>query len=168
GIGGDETVLEPRDYLWAFDCAREAGLRLTAHAGEWRGPESVRAAVEDLAVERIGHGVRAIEDLRLVDDLAERGIVLEVCPGSNVALGLYTDWQAHPIERLRAREVPFTVSTDDPPFFHTSMTEEYDRLADAFGWERGDFLDLARTAARAAFCSDAERAALLSNLKEAE
>ncbi|MFN4191794.1 MAG: adenosine deaminase, partial [Tabrizicola sp.] len=76
GIAGDEKAGAPKDFLWAFDCAREAGLRLTAHAGEWGGPESVREAVRDLGVERIGHGVRAIEDLALVDELAEKGIVL--------------------------------------------------------------------------------------------
>jgi hypothetical protein len=83
----------PSDFAWSFDLAREAGLRLTAHAGEWGGPESVRDALRDLRPERIGHGVRAIEDLALVDRLAEDGIVLEVCPGSNVALGIYPRWR---------------------------------------------------------------------------
>ena len=87
GIAGDELAGSPKDFDYSFDMAREAGLRLTAHAGEWGGPESVRDAVRDLRVERIGHGVRAIEDPALVDQLAEQGIVLEVCPGSNVALG---------------------------------------------------------------------------------
>jgi adenosine deaminase len=91
GIAGDEKIGAPKDFRWSFDCAREAGLRLTAHAGEWGGPDSVRDAVRDLEVERIGHGVRAIEDLALVDELAEKGIVLEVCPGSNVVLGVYPE-----------------------------------------------------------------------------
>jgi len=151
GIAGDETAGKPRDFAWSFDAAREAGLRLTAHAGEWGGPESVREALDDLGVERIGHGVRAIEDRALVDRLAEDGIVLEVCPGSNVALGVYPDWLAHPIERLREAGVKVTVSTDDPPFFHTTMVREYDRLADAFGWDEAAFTDLARTSADAAF-----------------
>ncbi|MCC7322076.1 MAG: adenosine deaminase, partial [Rubellimicrobium sp.] len=116
GLAGDEKTGQPKDFRWSFDCAREAGLRLTAHAGEWGGPESVRAAIRDLEVERIGHGVRAIEDLALVDEIAERGIVLEVCPGSNIALGLYKGWRAHPIHDLRERGVKVTVSTDDPPF----------------------------------------------------
>ncbi|MBD3788729.1 MAG: adenosine deaminase, partial [Sphingomonadales bacterium] len=97
GIAGDEKIGKPRDFAYAFDMAREAGLRLTAHAGEWGGPQSVRDALEDLRVERIGHGVRAIEDLALVDQLAERGVVLEVCPGSNIALGIYPRWRQHPI-----------------------------------------------------------------------
>ena len=81
----------------------------------------MRDAVRDLGVERIGHGVRAIEDLALVDELAERGVVLEVCPGSNIALGIYPEWRKHPIAELWRRGVKVTVSTDDPPFFHTTM-----------------------------------------------
>jgi adenosine deaminase len=164
GIAGAETVGRPKDYAWAFDCAREAGLRLTAHAGEWRGPESVREAVRDLGVERIGHGVRAIEDLALVEDLAERGIVLETCPGSNVALGIYPDLRRHPIERLRARGVKVTVSTDDPPFFHTTLTREYERLHAELGWDEGEALALNRVAAEAAFCDAATRERLMAKL----
>ena len=117
GMGGSEAVGRATDYAWSFDCAREAGLGLTCHAGEWRGPDSIRDALA-LGCSRIGHGVRAIEDPALVRDLAESGITLEVCPGSNVALGLYPDWPAHPIARLADAGVRVTVSTDDPPFFH--------------------------------------------------
>ncbi len=152
GLAGDEAMLTPKDFRWAFDCAREAGLRLTAHAGEWGGPESIRAALADLGVERIGHGVRAIEDLALVDELAERGVVLEVCPGSNVALGIYPDFRAHPIGQLYDCGVKVTVSTDDPPFFATTMTREYEELHRAFDWDEGVFERLARTALDAAFC----------------
>lgn len=166
GIAGDEKAGHPRDFRWAFDCAREAGLRLTAHAGEWGGPESVRAALAELGPERIGHGVRAIEDLALVDELAERGTVLEVCPGSNVALGLYRDFRAHPIGRLFDRGVKVTVSTDDPPFFHTTMAREYDRLNDAFDWDEGVFAAIARTSLDAAFC-DADTKAMIAKKLEA-
>jgi adenosine deaminase len=164
GIAGAETVHAPRDFAYAFDMAREAGLGITAHAGEWAGPESVRAALADLRPARIGHGVRAIEDPRLVEELAERGTVLEVCPGSNIALGLYPRWRDHPIGPFHDRGLRVTVSTDDPPFFRTSMRREYDRLADAFGWDEGVFTTLARTAAEAAFCDDATRARILKRL----
>lgn len=165
GIAGDERAGKPGDFAWAFDCAREAGLRLTAHAGEWGGPQSVRDALEALGPERIGHGVRAIEDPALVERLAEDGIVLEVCPGSNIALGLYRDWRAHPIERLRAAGVRVTVSTDDPPFFHTSMVREFERLAEDLGWDDGDLATLNRTAAEAAFCDAATRDKVLKRLE---
>ena len=165
GLAGDEQSGQPIDFKWSFDCAREAGLRLTAHAGEWGGPESVRAAWRDLGVERIGHGVRAIEDLRLVDELAEAGVVLEVCPGSNVALGLYPSWAQHPIARLRDRGVKVTVSTDDPPFFHTTMVREYEMLNRSFGWETEELNQLARTAAGAAFCDAATKDKILKKLE---
>ncbi len=165
GIAGDEKAGRPADFAWAFDMAREAGLRLTAHAGEWGGPDSVRDALRDLKVERIGHGVRAIEDPALVDRLAEDGVVLEVCPGSNVALGIYPTWTDHPVARLREKGVKVTVSTDDPPFFHTTMTHEFDRLAEAFGWEEADFAALNRTALDAAFCDEATRARVARRLR---
>ena len=167
GIAGDEKVCAPKDFAYAFDVAREAGLRLTAHAGEWGGPESVRDALAALRPERIGHGVRAIEDLALVDELAERGIVLEVCPGSNIALGLYKDWRAHPIAELHKRGVKVTISTDDPPFFHTTMAREYDRLNAAFDWDEGVFQDIARTSLDAAFCDVDTRARILKRLEAA-
>ena len=167
GLAGDEKVGRPRDFAWSFDCAREAGLRLTCHAGEWGGPDSVRDAVRDLRVERIGHGVRAIEDPALVDELAEAGIVLEVCPGSNVALKLYPNFRAHPIEELLERGVKVTVSTDDPPFFHTTMAREYDMLAEAFGWDDGVFRKIADTSIRAAFCTEGTRDKILKRLEKA-
>ncbi len=167
GIAGDETAGEPKDFAYSFDMAREAGLRLTAHAGEWGGPDSILAVLDDLRVERIGHGVRAIEDLALVYRLAEDGVVLEVCPGSNIALGLYPGWRQHPIAELHRRGVKVTVSTDDPPFFHTTMTSEYDRLADAFDWDADVFAEIARTSLDAAFCDGDTREALKKRLESA-
>ena len=152
GIAGAETVGNLKDFTWAFDAAREAGLKPTVHAGEWRGPSEVRDAIRDLGALRIGHGVRAIEDLALVDELAETGTVLECCPGANLALGLYPNWRKHPIGQLYDRGVKVTVSTDDPAFFRTTMTQEYDRLHQAFDWDDGVFAKLNRTALDAAFC----------------
>ena len=165
GMGGDENAGKQRDFAYSFDMAREAGLRLTTHAGEWRGPSEVADALNDLKVERIGHGVRVIEDLALVDKLVENGIVLEVCPGSNVALGVCRNLAGHPIEKLRARGVKVTVSTDDPPFFHTTMKDEYEGLARTFRWDEEVFMDIARTSANAAFCDDATRERLLKRLE---
>ncbi len=167
GMGGDEATGHARDYTWAFDCAREAGLHLTTHAGEWGGPDSVRDALDDLHVTRVGHGVRAIEDPTLVRRLADEGIVLEVCPGSNVALGLYPSVKAHPVAKLRDAGVPVTISTDDPPFFHTTLSAEYEALHDAFGWDETDAQDLNKAAARAAFCDETTRETLLKTLDAA-
>ena len=166
GIAGDEMAGKLRDFLWAFDCAREAGLRLTAHAGEWGGADSVRDAIRDLAVERIGHGVQAIDDPALVEQIAEAGITLECCPGSNVFLGVYPDWAAHPIEKLRKKGVKVTVSTDDPPFFHTTMSAEYDRLSETFGWDDTVFEEIEANALDAAFCDEGTRARIAKALKK--
>lgn len=166
GIAGDESMGHPRDFGWAFDCAREAGLGLTAHAGEWRGATSVRDAVRDLRVSRIGHGVRAIEDPDLVAFLVASGVVLEVCPGSNIALGVYSNWAAHPIARLHDAGVKVTVSTDDPPFFHTSLSREYAELNRAFDWDKQTFRTLNLTALDAAFCDDATRTRLRALLED--
>ena len=167
GMGGDEGAGRAADFAWAFDCAREAGLGLTSHAGEWAGPASVRETLEHLRPSRIGHGVRAIEDPRLVDDLAERGTVLEVCPGSNLALGLSPALDAHPVARLRGTGVRVTVSTDDPPFFGTSMTAEWEALERAFGWGPDDLAALNATALAAAFCDEPTREATAKRLEAA-
>lgn len=168
GMGGDENAGKARDFAYAFDAAREAGLRLTSHAGEWAGPGEVRDAVEILGVERVGHGVRAVEDAALMRDLAARGIVLEVCPGSNVALGVYPSVAAHPIAKLRDAGIPVTVSTDDPPFFHTTMTQEYQNLVQAFGWDEDDLRALAVQAADAAFCDAATRDRIKTRLEPSD
>lgn len=165
GMGGDESIGEQGDFSYAFDMAREAGLRLTTHAGEWGGPQEIRAAIRDLKVERIGHGVRAAEDVTLMAQLAQTGVVLEVCPGSNVALGIFENTAAHPIAKLRDAGVKVTVSTDDPPFFHTTMTDEYSELARAFDWTENDFRALNQTAANAAFCDIETRDRLLKRLE---
>jgi adenosine deaminase len=166
GIAGAETVGAPRDFAWAFDCAREAGLGLTAHAGEWGGAAMVRDTLDQLpGISRIGHGVRAIDDLALCDRLIENDITLEVCPGSNVALGVVPNWASHPIEKLRALGVKVTVSTDDPPFFHTNMTNEYDRLSHYFGWDDEIFREVEKNALEAAFCSTETRALIAKRLQ---
>ncbi|MBP0483829.1 adenosine deaminase [Sagittula sp. M10.9X] len=166
GMGGDEKKGRQRDFSWAFDCAREAGLQLTTHAGEWNGPSEVREAVEDLGVERIGHGVNAHTDPALLEMLAERGVTLEVCPGSNVFLGVFPSLDQHPIAKLRKAGVPVTISTDDPPFFHTTMRKEYEALAKTFRWGEEDFRDLNRIAIGAAFCDEATRSAIAKRLEQ--
>ncbi len=166
GMAGAETVGRPGDYAWSFDMAREAGLRLTCHAGEWGGPDMVADTLRDLAPERIGHGINAVHDLALVERIAEAGVTLEVCPGSNVFLGAVPSWKAHPIKTLRDRGVRVTVSPADPPFFDTTMTAEYAMLARTFGWEDADFAALNATALDAAFC-DSDTKARIAKLLEA-
>lgn len=167
GMAGAETVGRPKDYAWAFDCAREAGLRLTCHAGEWGGPDMVADTLRDLRPERIGHGIAAARDPALTERLAEDGIVLEICPGSNVYLGAAPSWDRHPIAHLRERGVKVTVSTDDPPWFHTTMTREWEELERAFGWGEADLAELNRVALGAAFCDGATKDRIRKRLEAA-
>lgn len=165
GMGGEERHLSAADFARAYDIAREAGLGLTSHAGEILGADSVRETLDHLKVGRIGHGVRAIEDPALVQRLAEENIVLEVCPGSNIALSVFPTLAEHPIQKLRDAGVQVTVSTDDPPYFHTTMADEYKNLSAAFGWEKADFDAINTTAMNAAFCDEKTRQRLLATFK---
>ncbi|MEO1549407.1 MAG: adenosine deaminase [Pseudomonadota bacterium] len=163
-MAGEERFGRAQDYAPAFLLAQEAGLGLTSHAGELVGAPSVAETLEHLPVSRIGHGVRAIEDPELVAQIAALGTVLEVCPGSNIALGVFDDWPSHPIEALRKAGVTVTVSTDDPPYFHTDMTSEYQALSETFGWTCADFAQINRDAMEAAFCDADTRARIMAQL----
>ena len=134
GLGGMEAGNPPDPYAPYFERAIAAGLHSAPHAGETGGPESVRAAVELLHAERVGHGVRSVEDPSLVRYLAERGVVLEVCPSSNLRLGVFPDAAHHPLRALYDAGVPVTVNSDDPPLFNTTLTDEVLLLPDVFGF----------------------------------
>jgi len=168
GLAGDERSGHPANFSKAFRMASEAGLGTTAHAGEFGGADSVLAALEFLRVKRIGHGVRAIEDRDLVKRLAEEGIVLEVCPGSNIALGVYTHLRFHPVNMLRKEGVKITLNSDDPPYFGTTLGKEYASVAETFGWSFEDQMAVTRTAIEAAFCDEATRKRLLVRLDSAK
>ena len=160
GMGGDEAGFPPEAFAPAFEVAREAGLGLTVHAGEWAGPESVRGGLA-LGVSRIGHGVRASEDPELVRELADRGTVLEVCPTSNVVLGLYPSYEAHPLPALRAAGVPVTLGSDDPPYWDASIGGEYAVAGERMGFDEEALREVTRTALRAAFVEEEVRRRLL-------
>ena len=164
GLAGDEREGHPANFARAFRMAGEAGLGLTAHAGEFGGPESISAALDFLRVRRIGHGVRAIESPALVDRLAAERIVLEVCPGSNAALGLYPVLRFHPVNLLRRAGVRITLNSDDPPFFRTTLGREYSQTAKTFNWTQEDLRVFTRTAIEAAFCDKATKERLLAKV----
>jgi adenosine deaminase len=158
-MAGDEAGFPAHDFAEVFAIAAGAGLGCTIHAGEWAGPESVRAALE-LPVTRISHGVRAIEDPALVGELAARGIVLECCPTSNVVLGVYRSYEEHPLPALREAGVNVTLGSDDPPYFGATIGGEYAVCAGRMGFSEAELRNITRTAIDAAFCDDDLRAAL--------
>lgn len=163
GLAGDEAGFPPGPFARAYAIARDAGLGLTCHAGEWAGPESVRAALAlPGPVTRLGHGVRAVEDPALVAELAERGTVLEVCPTSNVVLGAYPDFAAHPFPVLRDAGVRVTLGSDDPPYWSATIGGEYAVARRAWGLGDDDLRAVTRTALEAAFAPGALRTSLLA------
>lgn len=167
-LHGDEQS-QPRaePFVDAFRLAAEAGLGLRAHAGEGAGPAVVRAAVERLAVRRIGHGVRAAEDPALVERLGAAGVTLDVCPTSNVLTGAVPSLDDHPIRRFLAADIPVTIGSDDPIVFETSVTTELALLHLSHGFSWRELGDLMLNAARASFLPSAEREALARELAPA-
>jgi aminodeoxyfutalosine deaminase len=133
GIGGDELSLPAGEFRGVYERAAEYGFHRLIHAGEIGGPEKIREAIEILGVERVGHGIAAVRDVALMDMLGERGIPLEICPGSNIrtgALGVQlgkssATMEEHPLAEIVRRGVAVTIATDDPTMFHTSLEEEY-------------------------------------------
>ncbi len=163
GLGGPEHLAPPQPYAAVYARAAELGLRRVAHAGEAAGPESVRGAVEALGVERIGHGVRAIEDPALVRELARRGVALEVCPTSNVRTGVVRSLAAHPIRALFDAGVPITLSSDDPTFFGADIVDEYESLR-RLGFSDAELLKITRCGFEVSFLAERERAVYLRRL----
>ena len=160
GIGGSEHLYPPEPFAPVYEAARKAGLRTSAHAGEAAGAASVRGAVEALRVDRIGHALRAEEDEAVVDLLAETGVVLELCPLSNLATGVIGRIEDHPVRRYWERGLDITVNTDDPGMFHNSLAGEYAVLMDIFGFSRAEIRRLAAAALEGAWCGPEEKAGL--------
>jgi adenosine deaminase len=162
-LAGDEAGYPPEPFADAYRVAADAGLGCTVHAGEWAGAESVRGALE-LPVTRIAHGVRAIEDPALVAELARRQITLEVCPTSNVVLGVFPTFDEHPFPALRDAGIPLTLGSDDPPYFGASVGGEYEIARRHFGLDDAELVGVTRTAIEASFAEPALRDRLLTRL----
>ena len=163
-LAGEERMHRVADFARAFDIARDAGLGITIHAGELSGAFSVRDALDHVRPSRISHGVRAIEDADLVKRLADEGTVLEVCPGSNIALGVFPDFESHSLRALHEAGVRVTLNSDDPPFFHTSLAREYAVASTIMGFSDDEIRGMTRTAIEAAFVDAPTRQKLLSML----
>jgi len=154
-LAGDEAGFPLATHLPAFAVATDAGMPYTVHAGEGRGPESVREVLDALAPRRIGHGVRSAEDPELVERLVAAGTHLEVCPSCNVQLQVFPSLAEHSVDSLYRRGVSLGISTDSRTSTPTTLTDEYAALAATFGWQRDDLVAVNRMAADAIFATGA-------------
>ncbi|MGV3617811.1 MAG: adenosine deaminase [Fimbriimonas sp.] len=166
GLAGIERAVPASIYKEAFDYAHANGLPVLPHAGETVGPESVREVLDVCDPVRIGHGVQAIQDLKLVAELRDRGIPIEVCPTSNVCIGVYPTFEAHPLPRLMDEGVIVTINSDDPPMFSTTLTDELYKSAQTFDFDEDILWTLTRNAASASLLPEDAKRALLQRLRD--
>ncbi|MEZ4670647.1 MAG: adenosine deaminase [Anaerolineae bacterium] len=166
GLGGSEVNAPPAPFAPVFAEAKRRGLRSLPHAGENGGVDSIWGAVHDLQADRIGHGIRAIDDEVLVTLLVERQIPLEVNVTSNVRLNIIQRLEEHPLPLLERAGVYVTINTDDPTLVGTTLTREYQQLVDVFGYTVTDVYRLARNAFTASFAAPTLKAQLLREFDE--
>jgi aminodeoxyfutalosine deaminase len=165
GLGGYEVGNPPEKFADSFKLAEQAGLPSVPHAGETLGPESIWGALRTLNPVRIGHGVRCVEDPALVEELRERQIPLEICPTSNLCLGVAPDLASHPLPKLIDAGLYVTINSDDPPLFNTTLTEEYLKIADAYGYDESMIEKLVMNAVRVTLLDEADKAAMIKEFE---
>ncbi len=159
-LAGDEANYPPALFGRALALAREAGLGITVHAGEFAGPASIWTSLYQLGAQRIGHGIRAVEDPELMAYLREKRITLEICATSNLRLGLSSSLSTHPLRQFLAAGISLTVNSDDPLLLETDISRELYAVAKALALSKAQVTELVATAARAAFLPPPERADL--------
>ncbi len=164
GLSGFEGRTPVSKHSNAIREAKKAGLKCTTHAGETQGPESIRECLADADPDRIGHGVRSIEDPHLVAELRNSQIHLEVNPSSNVCLGGYPTLGDHPIAKLMDEGLNISINSDDPPFFNTTLSDEFHRCAETFEFSTDVIYSLAVNAAKNAFLPEAEKRELIARM----
>ena len=172
GIGGDELAVSAGEFRPAYEFIRAGGLHALAHAGEIGGPESMRDVIDHLGVERIGHGLAAMHDPELMNELAESGLTIEVCPTSNLRTGALgrqlnstpAQLEAHPLKSFFRHGISVALSTDDPAMFETDLPGEYD-VAARMGFTPAELARLAEMSFSSAFLPETDREAYLRQLR---
>ena len=166
-LAGNERDFPAEPFQPLFERAKTEGLGVTIHAGEWGSAENINTAITSLLADRIGHGIRAAEDLGLCDRLIERGVLLEVCPTSNVHSGAVAHWSQHPISRLYRYGVTTTLNTDDPLVSDITLTDEFVRAVEFMTFTVDDVKRHILNAAYGAFLPTDARKALVSQFESA-
>jgi adenosine deaminase len=164
GLSNDERRGNTRDFAPAFRIAERAGLLLNPHGGELLGPESVRICVEELRAERLGHGIRSVEDPALLEQIVARGIALEVCPVSNVALGVYSDLTSVPLPELMDAGARIALGADDPLLFGSRLAAQYATMRAAHELTDEQLADLARSSVLASQAPESVQKEILADI----
>jgi adenosine deaminase len=165
-LAGNEAEFRSEPFYGIFKEARQAGLHITIHAGEWGPAANVKEAIEALGAERIGHGVRILDDDSITDLARERGTPFEVCVTSNYQSGVVPVSDAHPLSRMMACGLNVTVNTDDPSVSRITLSHEYHVVCDELGLSEDQLKQRILAASDAAFLPEGERAVLAAGLKK--
>jgi adenosine deaminase len=168
GLGGSEAEYPPEQFRNVFAQARNLGIHTTCHAGEGAGAGSIWGAIEALQVERIGHGVRAVEDERLLTYLEQTQLPLEICPTSNICTQVVPSFAIHPLRKLIERGLAVTINSDDPAMFGTSLTEEYRRAVTQCSLSRMQVRGCILQSVHASWLPDERKRALIDSIQHAE
>jgi aminodeoxyfutalosine deaminase len=166
GLGGKEDGFPPELFVETFKRAEEEHIHRVPHAGEIAGPQNVWSALKLLHAERIGHGVRSIEDPELIEYLRMKTIPLEICPTSNVCLKVYPDYAHHPLRKLWDAGLWLTIGSDDPPLFGTDLNSEYQVLVKYFNFTQSEIQQISLNAVQASFLSQGEKQKLVQEFKD--
>lgn len=154
GLSGNESAFESHKFAETFENVRRHGIGVVVHAGETCGPESIWSTIKHLHADRIGHGVRCVEDPALMTFLRQKQIPLEICLTSNICIGVFPDFKAHPLRALWDDGLFITINSDDPTLFNTDLTNEYKILVDQFNFDLRDLEKVSLNALHASFLSE--------------
>lgn len=166
GLGGDEAQFPPKLFSKAYQIAADAGLACTVHAGEFAPAQGMVEAMEYLPIRRIGHGVNAIYSPETMAMVKDKGIALELCPSSNIFLGLFKDMAHHPLPKFYEAGIKISISSDDPPFMSTTLEQEYERVQQAYLYSDATMNKITRMAIESAFVDESTRIELLKKIKD--
>lgn len=164
GLGGDEAKFPPKLFVKAYHTAADAGLQCTVHAGEFASASGMDEAMENLPIQRIGHGVNAIYAPNTMAMVKDKGISLEVCPTSNIFLGLFKNMNEHPFPKFYEAGIKISISSDDPPFMSTTLGQEYQRVQSSYHYNDETMNSITRMAIESAFVDPKTKAELLARI----
>lgn len=164
GLGGDEANFPPKLFAKAYQIAADAGLQCTVHAGEFASYEGIIEAMNYLPIKRIGHGVNSIYSPDTMAMIKDKGIALEICPSSNIFLGLFKDMATHPLPKFIEAGIKVSINSDDPPFMNTHLAREYQRVQESYHYSDETMNHITRMAIESAFIDEKTRKELLAKI----